>query len=320
MQTLVHTITFICSVAIVWFFAGILIESVSRLALYFRKTGFITAFFILGFLTSVGEISVAVNAGIAGVPEVSVGNLIGASLVILLFIIPVLAIASGSVTLRGSVSSRNLSMMLALVLLPTLLVLDGNVTRAEGFLAILAYGTVAYALYRTRGTESFMVHKIHARETRVMPDIGRIVLAGGAIFLATHFLVRQAVYFATILSVPASLVGLLLLSIGTNLPEIVIALRSIVRKRTDIAFGDYLGSAAMNTLIFGGLAVTHGAFMLEQSEFVATGVLMAVGFLLLFLFARSKHELSRTEGIFLFIFYIAFVVVQSVNVARFVGE
>lgn len=322
MDTLVHLLIFVVSVGIVWFFADVLIDAVSRISRRYCKSGFLTAFFVLGFLTSISEFSVAANSALAGVPGVSAGNLIGASFVILLLIVPLLAVAGKGLRLNEAVSKGTLAIILVAIVLPALLVLDGNVTRTEGLLALLAYGTVAYALYRKRAPirscepgEEGVLERVKLTVT----DGVRIVFGGVVIFIAAHFLVEQAVYFAAALSIPNSLVGLVMLSLGTNVPEIVIALRSIFRGRADIAFGDYLGSAAMNTLIFGGLVITSGAFVVEASEFIMTAVLFAAGLILLFIFASSRLTISRKEACLLLLFYGAFLVLQIWNIVRFAG-
>ena len=320
MTALVHIVIFLASVAIVWFFAGLVIGSVQRIAQRYCRSGFFTAFFILGTLTSISEFSVAINSGLGGVPEVSVGNLVGASLVILLCIVPVLAIAGKGVALTAALSTTNLALMLSAIALPSLLVIDGNVTRTEGLLALLAYGTVAYALYRQR--ESIRAcdpdeSQVFERTRATVLDIARILVGGLAIFAAAHFLVEQAVYFAEALSVPASLIGLILLSLGTNIPELVIAARSILARRSDIALGDYLGSAAMNTFIFGTLALGIGRFMVEAGEFILTALVFSVGLILLYRFARSRRRLSRNEGIILLAFYGAFLALQLFTIIQF---
>ncbi len=321
MTMLVNIIIFLVSAAIVWFFAGIVIEAVGRIARRFCKTGFFTAFFILGSLTSISEVSVAVNSSIAGVPGVSVGNLAGASLVILLLIVPVLAIAGRGITLNDAVSKRSLLLLLCVVALPSLLLIDGNVTKTEGLVALLAYGTVAYALCLNRKSISAcdVLAEKAASTHPLLSDIGRILIGGIAIFAAAHFLVEQAVYFSSVLSIPASLVGLLLLSIGTNIPELVIAIRSVLTRKTGIALGDYLGSAAMNTFIFGWLAISNGTFLVESSEFFVTTFLLVSGLLCFYVFARSKAGISRGEGIFLLLFYVAFLIFQFLNVLRLAG-
>jgi len=319
MDTLVHIIILLLSVGIVWFFADVLIDAVGRISRRYCKSGFFTAFFILGFLTSIGEISVAINSNLAGVPGVSAGNLIGASFVVLLLIVPLLALIGKGIRLNEAVSKTTLTVMLVVIALPALVIIDGDVTRTEGLLALLAYGTVAYALYRKHAPISACdpIEEDRGGRARGMAsDLLRVLISGVAVFAAAHFLVEQAVYFAGALNVPGSLIGLLILSLGTNIPEIVIAIRAILRGRTDIAFGDYLGSAAMNTLVFGGLAITAGSFAVEASQFVMTTVLLVSGLVMLWIFARSRLTISRTEGAVLLLFYIVFFLLQIWNIFR----
>lgn len=322
MVALVHVIIFLAAIGIIWFFAGVLVDAVSRISRRYCKSGFLTAFFILGALTSISELSVAANSAIGGVPGVSVGNLVGASFVILLFIVPLLAIAGRGIHLNGAITKVMLALILLVIALPSLLVLDGDITRTEGLLSLLAYGTVAYALYRKREPINACdpdEEGIAERLRSTFTDGMRILFGAVVVFIAAYFLVEQAVYFANALSIPNSLVGLVMLSVGTNVPEIVIAIRSLLRGRSDIAFGDYLGSAAMNSFIFGVLAVSSGTFVLESSEFIMTAALFVAGLGLLFVFASSRLTISRKEASFLILFYAAFLLLQIWNVMRFAG-
>lgn len=318
MDVLVNLVIFIASGLIVWFLAGSLIDAVDRMARRLHRSGFSVAFIVLGLLTSISEISVATNATLSGVPAVSVGNLIGATFVLLFLVIPIFAIAGNGVELRHAISRRNLFLALLVAALPALLVIDGNVTRAEGIIALLSYATVAYALHRQRTTLPVdPLPEAYKGKRAMWQDLARIVLGAAGIFIAAHFLVGQSVYFAELLTVPVSLIGLIVLSIGTNIPEIVIAARAIRGKHKDIAFGNYLGSMAMNVPIFGFMGLFAGTFFLEASEFYVTTILMLIGLPLLFVFARTKSILSRREGFILLIFYVLFVMVQLGNLVRF---
>lgn len=312
--TLVNVFVFLCSIGIVWYFAGVLIESVNHLAKRFNKTGFTTAFFLLGFLTSIGEFSVAINASLQGVPEVSIGNLIGASFVVLLFIVPLLAVLAGRIELKNTLSKRNLILALATVALPALLVIDGSVTWIEGLFALLAYGTLVFSIYRQKAERSDSIPTVQPFEKKrsLLADLGRIVGGGIMIFLASRILVDQAVFFSLLLGAPTSLVGLVLLSLGTNVPEFVVAIRSVLKKRSDVAFGDYIGSATVNTFIFALVALVNGKFLFNAGETAGTTVLLVIGLILFVIFARSESSLSRKEGAVLILFYLAFVVMQVI--------
>lgn len=317
MEHSAHAIFFLAAAGIVWFFAGLLVQAVGRLARNIHRSGFTVAFVLLGLLTSVSELSVAVNATLEGVPQVSAGNLAGATFVLLFFAVPLLAVAGHRVALRHVLSKNNLKLALVVAALPALLLVDGEITRADGALMLLAYVAVLSALWHrgsgaaTPPAASDVAALPPAPRRAVVKEVALILVSGAAIFAASRFLVEQVVYFSGVFHAPPSLVALLLLSIGTNLPELVVAARSILSRQQEIAFGDYLGSAVTNTPIFGFLAIANGTFAVQATEpFLATAVLMVVGSALLYGFAKSERAVTRGEGIVLMCLYACFLAVQ----------
>jgi cation:H+ antiporter len=319
MFLLPHAAIFLLSISLVWFFAGLLIESVNSVAKRFNSSSFTLAFFVLGFLTSISEISVMVNSSLGKVPEVSAGNLVGASFVILLFIIPLLAILGRGIKLKNTLTGSNLGIALLAVLLPAVLILDGKFTKIEGGVCLLVYGILLFLIHKQRSSsvpkiieavEQQLIEKKRATYT----DIIKIAVGGSLIFASGHFLVREAVFFAGWMNVPGSVVGLIILSIGTNIPELVIAARAVLKKRSDIAFGDYLGSTLTNTLIFGLLPFLNGNFTIEPLEFLSTAFLLIAGLICFYFFAKSKNIISAKEGLVLLVVYLTFLLVQSANI------
>jgi len=322
-----HILLFALSAAVIWFLSGILIDATDRVAKRYKKPGFAVAFFVLGFLTSIGEISVAVNASIEGVPQVSAGNLMGASLVIFLLIIPLLAVLGNGVQMFRAMTPLNLALLLAIVILPALLTLDGSVTATEGLVTLLLYVALLFRIQKKRSTEETMKDALKRTERALLHtkhatyiDIGKIVVGAILIFVAGNILVEESVFFASQLSIPVSYVGLLVLSIGTNIPEIVIAIRCVLGRHKDIAFGDYMGSAVANTLIFGILALWNTSFTIEKTESFITFPLLTLGVILFFLFSRTKNNLSRKEGLIMLGLYGAFVIIQITNAVRLSDE
>lgn len=320
MSIFTHALSFLLATSVIWFLSGILIDATDTVAKRYHKPGFAVAFFVLGFLTSISEISVATNATLQGIPQVSAGNLLGASLVIVLFIIPLLAVLGNGIPMTRSHLPGNMAFILAVILLPSILAIDGAISVYEGVIMLFFYGalilhirmkipshkTVKEALQHTR---KHMIHGHHATAV----DITKIIVGAVLIFVAGNVLVNESAYFATLLHLPLSLVGLLLLSIGTNFPELVIAVRCVLGRHKDIAFGDYMGSAAANTLIFGVLAVLNGTFSLVASEAILTCAVFAIGMVFFFRFARTKGILSRTEGAILLALYGFFLLIQIIN-------
>lgn len=319
-----HLLLFLLSAGIIWFFAGLLIESINSVAKRFNQSGFTMAFFVLGFLTSISEISVMVNSSINGTPQVSAGNLVGASIVILLFIVPLLAIVGNGIRLNNTLHHKNLAIALFAAGLPALLLLDGSLNVREGVICLMLYITLLYGIRKQHETMPKIIEAVEgslvAKSQASAMDAAKITIGALFIFGAGHILVKEAVFFANILSVPSSIIGLLVLSIGTNIPELVIAVRSIIKKHTEIAFGDYLGSAVTNTVIFGFLPVLNGSFTVESSEFVITAVLTTIGFTGFYIASKSRNKISKQEGYWLLSVYGLFLLIQLINFLRFAQD
>lgn len=319
-----HVFLFLLAAAIVWYFAGLLIESVNRVAKRFHQNGFTIAFFVLGFITSISEISVMVNSTIDKTPQVSAGNLAGASFVIILFIIPLLAVLGNGIGLRNTLSRRNLALGLFSMLLPTLFLIDGDVTKSEGLMCILSYFTLFYFIRKKETLPAAVaveeVEEGLLKKTQSTAwDVAKILGGGVFIFLGGHILVEESVFFAELLTIPRSIIGLVVLSLGTNIPELVVAVRAIRKKKKDIAFGNYIGSALANTFIFGLLPFFNGTFISEPSGFMITLVLTIVGFSLFYASCLSKNRLSRKEGLLILSVYALFLVFHIINAVRIAG-
>lgn len=308
-----HIVLFIVALSGMWLASGLIVRGVERVADALRISQFTIAFLLLGLLTSITEMSVGANAVAQGTPGVFVGNLIGGSFVLLTLIIPFLAVSHRGLNLAEHLDGRKLWLFLVLLFAPSLVALDGNVGRAEAVLLILLYSAFVVVFYRRAG---FLNHlRINRPDRRVMTlAIGEVLVGAAIIAVTGHVLVDETVAFAGFLGVPALLVSLFLLSIGTNLPEFTLAIRSLVTKRTDIAFGDFVGSAATNPLLFGIFTLIYGPFRLDTAGINLPLLTIALGYILYYLFARSGRRVSTSEGIGLIAIFALFLVVQMIEI------
>jgi len=302
---------FIGATSLIFFLGGFMIEATDHLAHRLHRNGFLVAFILLGTLTSFSEMSVAFNATLERVPQISVGNLVGGSFVIFLLIIPFLAFFGKGIKLERSFTNRHVLLALAVIGAPAIFILDGILTRTEGLIMFSMYGF--FVVYANKGQSRVKSRSLPPSRSALYMALSKIVVSGIIIFLSGKILVDEALYFSNLLAIPASIIGLLIIAIGTNVPEIVIAIRAIKQKRKTIAFGDFVGSASFNTLLLGALILINGTIYLEPSEFIIASVFLTVGLLLFYIFSRSKTDISRTEGACLGLVYGFFVLMQIVN-------
>jgi cation:H+ antiporter len=285
------------------------VASVRRLSLRFKVNEFIAAFFFLGVATSIPEMAVAIFSAIRGVPQLSFGNLIGSKIVILTLLVGLAAVLSGKLSIHKVISKQDFLLTLLVVGLPVIFILDGSVSRFEGFLMLAAYGYFLLHFFRRRGA--------YHRPARTLETPGTLT-GDAAIFIATvavllvisYFLVQISLTAATALGIPVLVVGLLMISLGTNVPEVSLVFGQAFKKYakdSKITIGVLLGNVVFSTVILGVLALLH-PFAVDdvQSVWVAAGFLTVIVYAT-WVFFLSEGKLSRREGVLLLLLYVLFV-------------
>jgi cation:H+ antiporter len=313
MNILTGLILYILSFVAIWFGAGLIIKSVDKIAHKLRLSSFAISFFILGLLTSIPETAVSINAVIDHNPGVFVGTFLGGTVVIFLLIIPILAILGKGVKLNHDLDTKNLVGLLAVIAAPGLVVIDHRVTNLEGMLLILSYAVIFYFIQRKHGVLEENNTEILSTKSYSFLDLARVAAGIGIVFVSSRFIVDQTLFFANILNIPAFYISLIVLSIGTNIPEISLAVRAVRSGKKDIAFGDYLGSAAANTLLFGIFTLVNDGEVFTFDSFIITFLFIVSGLGLFYNFARSKEDISKKEGMILLGIYVIFILFEISN-------
>ena len=309
-MTIIFSFLYFLSFFILWFGAGLIIKAVDQLSKKINLSSFSLSFFVLGLLTSVPELALGINAVIDGTPEIFVGNLIGGAVALLLLVIPSLAIFGNGIKITHQLDEKNLIFSLLVVVAPVFFIADNLVTRTEGVFLMLIYGILVYFIEKKKGLLEKVKDNLFSKETHFLEDLGKMILGVVIVFLTSRFIVNQTIVYSQGLKIPIFLVSVLLLSIGTNLPEFSLDIRSIISKKKEIAFGDYLGSASANTFLFGFLTLINGKRINISHYSKITLILVLFSLFLFYLFSRSKKEISKEEGKILLLTYLLFVLVE----------
>lgn len=312
MQILLSLLTYILSFILIWFGAGLIISSVEQFSKKLRLSSFAVSFFILGLMTSIPEFAVGMTAVAKGDSEVFVGNLLGGITIIFLLIIPILAIFGKGLKLVHTLDKNTLILTLLVIAAPALLIIDKKVTNLEGVIFIVLYLLLLFIIEKQKGLFDATHSEVMDIKHYSTRSILKIILGIAIVFIASNVIVDKTLYFASVLAISPFYVSLIVLSLGTNAPELSLAIRSIVNGKKEIAFGDYLGSAAANTLLFGIFTLLSHGEVLTEDNFLLTFLFIAGGLTLFYFFSRSKNVISRGEGIVLFLLYVVFVLVELI--------
>ena len=271
-------------------------------------------FVILSLATSAPELLVGINSAIKGTPDLSFGNLIGANIVLLSFLIGLSAILNGQIHVKENLERKTIYASTLLILLPVILALDGKISRLDGVILIAVYAIyLTIVIVKRRSLETEITRPFIRHDVRVH-KLWQWFAAGIAGLLIGSYLV---VFFATNLSsawnIAPIIVGFLILSFGTNLPEIFITVKNRNTEHNHIAFGNVVGSAVVNVLILGIVSLISPIIIPDLKILLTSIVFLIVITVCFNVFLRTKNTLSRGEGVALIVIYILFIITQGMN-------
>lgn len=267
---------------------------------------FTLSFVFLGLATSMPEISVAVFSAVHGTPALSLGNLIGANVVVLSLLTGLAAVLAGKLTTSSFQRHHIFPFFLGIVGLPGVVVLDGMVTRAEGIALILAH-VLFLGHFAKHGGETDMKK---AAVCHPGPDVAKALGATAVLLLSSYFLVNSALALADTLGLAPLVIGLLMLSLGTNLPELTFVLTQAKGRGASVVLGDLFGNALVNTPTLGLLALISPFTIERHAQALVATAMMAILLSIFAVFMLTGNKITRKEGFALIGLYAFFLLNQ----------
>ena len=301
---------FVVSALALWWGTGLVVSSISSIARSLNISAFTLSFFVLGVLTSLPETTIGLTSLYRGEAAFMVGNLIGGTLVVFLLVIPLLGLFGGKVNLPKVMHRKQLLLSLITILAPALLIADRSLHLWEGVLLVLLYGLLFVVLSSKESLYEKIVARLrsltHKSEHRTLKVVAGIII----ILIASQFMVNTAEYFAITFDWSPFVVGLIIVALGTNIPELSLVLRASLSGKSEVALADYIGSAATNTLLIGLFTIFNGASIVLPNHALVRIVILATSLLLFYVFIRSQKRLTKIEALVLLLIYVIFVVIE----------
>lgn len=282
------------------------------LARKIRVSEFFIGFVILSIVTSLPELSIAIVSSESD-PELSAGNLLGATVILLTLVTGLSAIKYRELKFRGRFAEKEILMGIMLIYTMILVVLDRYVSVVEG--VILASGYVLYIAYiNHKFNKHFLAKHKSINVTKLYHSFGRAAVGVILLIVASSFVVRTAEALAIELQISSTLVGLILLAIGTNVPELTVLLTSGKKKTEEnLALGNIFGSSCVNPGILGLLAIlANGIDLVEFVSIVPIIIIMTFSVILFSIFSWTGKKLTSTEGILLLAAYASLLITETI--------
>ena len=215
---------------------------------------------VVAAATSMPELVVALTSGLAGAPDIGVGNVVGSNIANILLVLGATALVVPIATRPRHVLRDGLAVLSA-TLIFLLLGLAGTVFWFHGLVlltllaAYMAYCYLTERRHEGPGADEIKTAARHAMSPLTCALLLTVGMAG--LVLGSKLLVEGAVEVARELGVSEAVIGLTMVAVGTSLPELATAVVASYRGKPEIALGNILGSNLFNLLgIIGALAIT----------------------------------------------------------------
>lgn len=298
------------SLAGIVFGADILVAGAVSIARKFKVSDFVIGAAIVGVGTSMPELVVSFIGALNGNADVAIGNVVGSNIFNVLGILGLTALFFPVATDRKNMRFE-IPLCIGVSVLLMLLVFNffnGNpavISRPDGIVLLAVFaGFMWYSFYRDR--KSAVTAEEPVAEDKTPLWLAIVKVAGGLALLVTScdFFVDNAVLIAKSFGVNDAFISLTLIACGTSLPELAASIAAAVKKNTQMALGNIVGSNIFNiTLILG---LSSQVMPLTSAGITAVDYIVMIAAAILPMMFGFKGKIGRAGGALMFLCFIAY--------------
>ena len=287
----------------------IFIDSSTKISKRIGISGYTISFLVVAVATSLPETLVGATSALEGKPILAYGDAMGSNITLLTLVIAIPLLIGTNISTRTIINSKDVYYTAFFSMLPVLLLVDGVLTRTDGFILLALY--VAYffmVLRRSRGLERFLDQ---FESTNMPKEIAAFLFSLLLFLLSSQGIFRAAKSLSLELGWGLGFIGLSITALGTSLPEIAFVLAAIKQNKQDEILGDIIGSVVANSTVVLGIASIIYPINVKESHLGITPIVFSIFALLVFLrFVRTKAKLDKLEGILLLLIYVVAMFVE----------
>jgi cation:H+ antiporter len=261
---------------------------------------------LVGFGTSTPELVTSVEAALLNSPGIAIGNVVGSNIANILLILGVSAVLSPLATPNNGFR-RDSIMLVVSTLACAVVVLAGYLDRLSG--AILIAMLASYVIYSYFNERASFTAEDTPQDKPLALWLSIVFAIGGlvVVILGARLLVYGAIHLAQAAGISETIIGLTIVAVGTSLPELITSVMAAIRKQSDIAFGNIVGSNIYNVLgILGVTALVHPIDVPPEIINLDIWVMIAATALML-VFAATNWRVSRAEGVTFLAAYCVYI-------------
>ncbi len=301
-------VIFIVAMSALIYGADFIIKESERLALHFNISHFVIGATLVAFGTSLPEMAASMMASASGKSDMAIANVVGSVIFNITMVLGLVFFISKRMYPKRDLFSMDAAWVVVPVVFFFIMVQDGVIGRFDGVLFLLLM--VSYLVFLFTDSkedlageidEDLAKEKFNWAKTFVLLVIGFVLTIGGA-----NFVIESGTNIARMFGVSEWLIGLLLIALGTSLPELVVSLVAIKKGNAEMSIGNIIGSNVANfSMVLGAASLLSPlAIDLKATQFDLF-IMAAASIALVFILANKLY--NKAGGIFLLIILALFL-------------
>jgi cation:H+ antiporter len=284
------------------------LKGVLVIARKFKLSNILVSAVIIGFGTSLAELTVSIEAVLIGSPDIALGNIIGSNIANILLVTAIAALITPIMLKNLKISRDIFVMIVASLLLLFFKFIDWlNFYSGVIFLLIL-FSYISYSYFQDQKDNGDKEENLE--NFSLIKAIIYSVIGLATLILGGWLLVNSSIKIAQSYGISEAVIGLTIVAVGTAIPELTTTIIASIKKHNDLVIGNILGSNIFNilgilgvTLLIENIPVTDEMMKKGIWEMIAATLF----FIIILRFAKSISKLIASFMLTSYAIYIVYL-------------
>lgn len=302
-------------IVLLYFGSEWMVDGAKKMAIRLGVTPFVVGLTVVAFGSSAPEVVTSLVSG--NNPQIILGNIVGSNIANVGLAIGLAALISPVACKYKEIRFELISMMVA-VFVVTLMSLTGALGLIEGTILVASLFVFVFLAYRLKGKDKIdvkdeKVSKVveESIKTPLWKSVLLVVVGLALLYFGARAFIDGAVVLAEMFGVSDLMIGLIVVAVGTSLPELCICIIAAYRKENEIVVSNIVGSIVFNCFFALGVGVMYTTVPVTHYTMVFHLPVMILMAGLLALMIRSGNRINRLEGVALIGVYVVYVALMG---------
>ncbi|HPF96213.1 MAG: calcium/sodium antiporter [Flavobacteriaceae bacterium] len=290
-----------------------LVRSSVALSFKLKISKLVIGLTVVSFATSAPELLVSLQAALNGYSDIALGNVIGSNIANIGLVLGITALISPLAINKDFYKFNWPVMMLVSIMLYVFLKSGKELNFLEGMALFVCLIIFLVVLIRNSRKDAQMdLEEVDDKLQAVSSfKITLWMLIGAAaLYFGSEWLVRGAKDIAESLGVSQRVISVTMVAVGTSIPELAASVIAALKKEKAISLGNLIGSNIFNITSVLGITAMIQPIAVKDERLLTSDIFWMLGFafvLIPLVFLHKRFQLSKLEGLILFVGYALFV-------------